>query len=399
MIDTDYLNDFNDFIYNEKQVPSSNEEKDAFFKKLKEKFYAELANSEVTQNYFRRFFNNGSPESFLQVYTQKKVHLIRYYKYYVRLYNKNEINELKYQKEAEDALAAILHKKLFNLQLKWRANQIKLAEVDTSYDFEYWGDRVSDCPFIDLVTSHELALMKEFLLNSVDSDDKSPFGYDHGWQDYEELTEKGDHGDYENMPEWYQFYDNRMGTGSLLLLPDLRGPLEEKYIRLAIDHNQKKNNPEGQKTTFIPDERPSLIPYGQPLVDFSRVVETDKHLIKLFEFWEHDIKAKENSPDEFELEEALELFRYADRPIHFESHLNWHEAIFRAAYRYENLKIVEAIDFVYDQYLMLKELGVTTTGEGEDSIEVDVTGHFRKVRRETILKGRELCGEPRDFNF
>jgi hypothetical protein len=398
MTDADYLNDFNDFIYNKNLVPSSIVEKETFFTKLQEKFYAELENTEVAENYFSRFYDNGDPKTFLQAYAGKKVDLIRYYEYYIRLFNKNEINELQYQEEAEKALEAILQKKLFNLQIQWRANKIKIAGIDISYDFEYWGKWVSDCPFIDLVTRHELELMKDFLLSSVDAFDTNGFRYYHEWQDYEELLEKDKDGDYENMPEWYQFYDNRMGTGPLLLLPDLRGPMEEKYIDLARDYNQK-NKPVGPKTTSKPDTRPRLAPFGLSLVDFSRDVETDKHLIQLFDCLEYDINTKENSPDEFEMDCALEILRSANRPVHFESHLNWDEAIFRAAYRYENKKIVETLDFVYDQYLMLKELGMRTTGAGEDSNSFDITDRIRKMDMESILKGRELCGEPRDFNF
>jgi hypothetical protein len=42
---------------------------------------------------------------------------------------------------------------------------------------------------------------------------------------------------------------------------------------------------------------------------------------------------------------------------------------------------------------------MTTTGADEDSNSFDITDRIRKMDMESILKGRELCGEPRNFNF
>lgn len=42
------------------------------------------------------------------------------------------------------------------------------------------------------------------------------------------------------MPDWYEFYDERMGTGALLLLPDIRGKKENYYIDLFWDWKNKR---------------------------------------------------------------------------------------------------------------------------------------------------------------
>jgi hypothetical protein len=224
---------------------------------------------------------------------------------------------LEYQEEAEYAFGVILQKKLFNMQLQWRANQLKIEDVEVSSDFTYWEQNIFGCPFIPLVSRHEVELMKEFLFQLDEPGNGNRFDF-HEWQDYNLFLEKDENGNTSDMPEWYQFYDNRIGTGMLLLLPDIRGTMEEKYLELAREYN-KKHAPQSKTPQAPPDTRPSLAPFGQPLVDFSRVVETDKHIKELFDYLEFDIQSKEKLPDEYELESSLDILKAADRPIHFES--------------------------------------------------------------------------------
>jgi hypothetical protein len=159
--------------------------------------------------------------------------------------------------------------------------------------------------------------MKEFLFQLDEPGNGNRFDC-HEWQDYNLFLEKDENGNTSDMPEWYQFYDNRIGTGMLLLLPDIRGTMEEKYLELAREYN-KKHAPQSKTPQAPPDTRPSLAPFGQPLVDFSRVVETDKHIKELFDYLEFDIQSKEKLSDEYELESSLDILKAADRPIHFES--------------------------------------------------------------------------------
>lgn len=99
-----------------------------FFKDLQQQFYEEISASEEAKEYFSKYYPS-SVDSFIKSYASKKVHLAQCYEYYERLYSEKETANLDYQKKAENMLIAILQKKLFNIQLQWRAGKIDIDEM------------------------------------------------------------------------------------------------------------------------------------------------------------------------------------------------------------------------------------------------------------------------------
>ena len=67
--------------------------------------------------------------------------------------------------------------------------------------------------------------------------------------------------------------------------------------------------------------------------------------------------------------------------------------------KYTNTRVVEILDFVYDNYLTLKELGIArgrSKTEMQEKYKDDLlVNHFGSA----ILQGRRLNGEPEDFNY
>jgi len=72
---------------------------------------------------------------------------------------------MQYQEEVNESFDLILHKKLFNLQLQWRAELVEIPQIRICGDFLFWKKRIRDCPFIDAVTSTEVEIMKRFLVD------------------------------------------------------------------------------------------------------------------------------------------------------------------------------------------------------------------------------------------
>lgn len=384
---------FENFEYKEDLLPKDGTERKELLEKLKAQFIEELKSSEKVKAHLAKF-NDNSTKDFIEKYAQKKVDMINHQIHYFMLLNEKEQYEVRYQKMAEKALEAILQKKLFNIQLKWAANSISIKKIETSYDFQYWEENIFNCPFIPLISQYDVDLMKQFLKQH---DEKANIAFDiRGWQDRHELMFIDEDGDYPNMPEWYGFYDSRMGTTGLLLLPNIREELEGKYLSIRRE-SMRKDSTASAQINF--DDRPYLHIYGEDLIHFYKVAETDKHFIRLFEAVEYDHYKGENQPDKDEIEEAIELFSLADRPIHFDSRLNWSEAIITAAVKYENKKTAEMLDFVYDNYCMMKELGLTHPLSERAEMNIKWAEDFQKRYRDMILDGRELNGEPRDFNF
>jgi len=142
-------------------VPQDQSKKEQFFKDLQQQFCEEISASEEAKEYFSKY-SPSSIDSFIKSYASKKVHLAQCYEYYERLYSEKETANLDYQKKAENMLIAILQKKLFNIQLQWRAGKIDIDEINISYDFRFWEDHVASCPFIPAITENEVELIKEY---------------------------------------------------------------------------------------------------------------------------------------------------------------------------------------------------------------------------------------------
>ena len=392
MLDPEFLSGFEDFEYRKELIPEDLIEQDEFFEALEKKFEAELTGSAKAKKYLSRYFRDGG--DFLKYYAHRKTILIRYYEHYMAIQHAKEIDNLKYQKEAEDALGWILQKKLFNLQVQWRANKIQIEEIEVSYDFYYWSEMIFSCPFLPKITPHEVDLLKEFILNSREPE--MPYWSEQEWQNYEELTDKDERGFYWNMPEWYDFYDNRMGTGMLLLLPDVRSEIERRYHIIAVKH--RNANKAERPAAPPPDDRPIIDYMAEEHVAFARTMETDPCIRTLFDAYEKEIRKENEFPEDYIMELAMNTLKSADRPIHLESHVVWHEAILRAAKDYKNQRIVENIDFVYQQYLMLKELGLHISPRDGNQRE-NMWANAARNYKEAVLEGRRLCGEPENFDF
>lgn len=382
--------DFDHFTYNKSAVPKDAKGKMEFFKQLEQQFYEEIKGSDTAKEYFMSY-TPDSIESFIKSYVSKKVHLSQCYEFYADEYHEKENSELYFQRKAEDKLILILQKKLFDMQLRWRAGQLDIDELVISYDFQFWENHILSCPFIPTIEKHEIDLMKGYLLSFDNEDDD--FHY-RNWQDYDSITEKSENGLMDDYPKWYEFYDSRMGTGALLLLPNRKGMKEEFYLDL-FHQDYRKNNPS-------PDYAPTksyLAGFTQEIIDFSKIFETDKYFKALFKYYNYHEEKENRDPNYDDLIEAIDFLFKADRPVHCHPHLTWDKAIIAASREYENTKIAESLNFVFEEYLMMKDLGFSSDKTlKEIKAEYD-NEPIVKYYRQNILKGRMLNGEPEDFNY
>ncbi|HEX3007645.1 MAG TPA: hypothetical protein VHO90_08540 [Bacteroidales bacterium] len=389
--------DFSDFEYHKSKIPSDLKEKEKFFQHLEQQFTDEIMSSPEAAGYFK----NYSPDSvkrFIEMYAGHKTHLAKIYDYYAEA---KQRRDLKFRNKAEIVFKAIKQKKLFNLQLQWRAELVTIDEVKFSADFVFWGWHINDCSFVPAITPTDIEIMKLYLREDKDACNQVDWLYN--GQDYTLLLKNPFVEGGECLPEWYHFYDNRMGTGSLLLLPDKRGQKEYYYMimgRTEIDRQIKeeiRKNPPPPAAPILPH----LFFDAKLCANFAKMYEEDKHFVKLF-----DIYYKENDEDEedecelSEIKKAIETLKEADGKIIMPGGMEWREAILHCANMYEVGKICEELDTVYSEYCMFRELGIQrgekTKEELKEAYEKDI--HV-KIVRDAIFKGRELNGEPQDFNF
>jgi len=385
---------FDDFIYNKARIPADAKEKTEFFKNLEQQFQDEIANSDAAKEYFKQY-NPGSINNFINSVVRQKISLAQSYEYYERLYNEKETLELGFQNRAEELLELILQKKLFNMQLQWRAGKLNIKGIDIAYDFQFWESHIASCPFIAPIEEHEVEILKDFLLRSSDYEDMLEHSY-LSWQDYDTIMEKDKDGLPDDMPAWYDYYDMRMGTSALLILPNHKGAKEDYYMENNAKAMQQENPPTTNPILY--DSRPYLSGYGKELTKFINSCETDAHFVELFKYYDY-ANTDKNHRSEDDVESAIDTLSNADRPVYLSSHLQWDDAIVEGANKYKATKIAEALDAAYEEYLLRRDLGISgnlTTEEIHKKNHKDIIcAHYRKA----ILNGRKFCGEPEDFNY
>ena len=76
-----------------------------------------------------------------------------------------------------------------------------------------------------------------------------------------------------------------------------------------------------------------------------------------------------------------------------ETWFDWKKALHRSAEKLRVQKIIETLPVVFEQYKMNLELNISFSKKEKEAQPKDVW--FANA----ILRGRELNGEPRDFEF
>lgn len=351
--------------------------------KMRDGFYDDLMTNPAYKEFFSKF-EAYSIREFCWEYAKHKVDLIDSARYY----GDPAIDTKEYwlNKHTEDIYYIILQKKLFNLQLLWRAGKIDIPEIQISFDFMVWNDYLLSCPFIEPVTANEISVMKRFLMDDNFSDE---VGFLIGWQDYDALTQKNEEDDYDYMPPWYEFYDQQMGTGSLLLLPNLRGEKEKEYQEIYWKWKHKQ-----PPDPIIPVEPPApvlwhLFARDDNYVAFMEQFEND-YLCKLQQARMDNGARPEKPYDIEELRAAVWDIDESDTPVYFDSHIPWHEAMMKAARIVKNTRISEKLDSVWEFHNMEREMNLLPKVDITQDRSYQIT---RKLYWDRIQKGRELSGE------
>ncbi len=353
---------------------------------LQKKLREEMESSESIRNYLKDF-QPASVKRFIDHYLLYKAMWINHGEYYTRY---NEEEQLQWETEASEHLEYIQQKKLFDIQCLWRAEKITIPEVEVCYDFGMWEDEIFNCPFIDPISKEDIDLYMQYLQqNNVDL---SELSFYRSWQNYEEMKEAyNDDGDaLWNFPEWYDFCNGRRGTGTLMLLPDIRGEKEEFYRNIYRKSIKEEMAAKQAAFDAARDKRPSLNYYEDNFMEWFVTTFDSK---EVQEFYRSYTWANRNRDRKEQIETTINLLLSAEEHVPIDAHYNWMEALEIAANKYRVKKIAEALPSAYERYLINIAAGIRFADAGNSRRE------YRDPMIDTIIKGRILNGEPGDLNF
>ncbi len=375
---------------------SSNEEgrkltEDEIFE-LKTKEYLDELNK--NPKYIEEFekYSPYSLDTFKSRYAAAKANISLYGNNYLK---REEEYAMRYRVIAEKRFWDIQQKKLFDMQCKWRAEEIKIPEVVVSSEFEYWGEHISLCPFISPVTRQELELYMEFI-SSVPYDDK--IEWVENWQDYDEFLsfsniENKMEWDSREYPLWYKFHDSRTKQNYFQSLPNIRGEKENFYINIMREKRRKEWE---EKEKINPnknvDNRPWMGFFYENCEKFIEMFE-DAKLLKL-----HKARDRwEELDEDRDLNNAKETLQIAGETVEMDYNENWRQGIIDAANGYRRKRILQELPKVYKDYNF--RLSISLPFEDTHDRKHDIASIKVEHRKEDILDAREINGEPRNFNF
>ena len=366
-------------------------------------YISELEADARLRDYFKDY-NPASVTAFIKHYATLKAEWMTDDTQYAEW---NESYALHWETEAMQRLQEIQQKKLFDIQCQWRAEKMELPDVFITSDFNSWGYvNILNCPFLPPITEEEVDLYILYMRSGNFEDEQELFSG--GWQDYEGIKEAYQtENENRNFPEWYDFYNGRKGAGVYMLLPDLRGPKEEEYIQLAREEYHRNIK---AKLDAVADKRPGI--FGFPDTQTPFIVSTfeDKQTQAFYKLYKEDRFAIENNEDDdeyddddddmpdddigFDIDSIMHDLERAPETIPVKANPDFREALKEAWDKYYIEKTAEAMPLAYEQYMLRIQTGLAFEVSNMESWKSVLDLH-----RNTILRGRELKGEPRNFDF
>ena len=371
-------------------------EKEELQKKLEAEYFEDMNTNPRYKEFFARF-NDSSVKYFIRSFAQEKARLAIYGHLYL---DEEEDYMTKYYDKAEELIWEIQQRKLFDLQIKWRAEQVKIPEIDICYEFDYWEQNIRSCPFITPIAQDEFDLYMEYLRYTPYDEIFSDSFFGVSYQDYDNFKKYYYYLDkqeeyYEEPPAWYEFYESRTGSSILYMLPDIRGTKEDFYLDLYRENQNKKEEEENKgkpKAELKHDDREAISTDLEFMKEFVKKFEDDETYKKFLSYKSH----RESEDDN--LTEAIRTLQYADRIFPIGNNINWKEAIIEAAYNFEKEKLIEEMPKVYVDYLFRLQTGITFENN-ETSLRDKYLDEYVTFNKQKILEGRKLNGEPEDFDF
>jgi hypothetical protein len=335
----------------------------------KQQLLAELKNNPRVTDYLSGF-EEGSVGRFLDSYAGTKKMLLQFGEHW----RQRQLKSVNYFRTcAEDLYWLIAQKKLFNLQCLWRAEQITLP-VAITYEFQFWAKNLKTCPFLEDVTEAEMEAMIGYLEQAAyDYEEYDPWD----WQAYDEFKDEATGigaGDY--YPAWYEAYDNYLGTQHLMALPDVKGEIEEKYLKAWRTSRQTQYAAKVQAKPSIYSDDKTTEEFirkveGYKILDYYRLYRSETNKMEFMEMVQYEL-------DRF-VEETDEVWIPAGK---------FPDAIFQAGHLLKVSHIKSLLPEIHQNHLERKAMGISY--EQEKALQED---ELINATKERIKEGRRLLGE------
>lgn len=339
---------------------------------------AEIAGEVGSNTWFIEYSQKYAPnsvEAFIQRYAEQKVDMETRGDIYLKRDERDMENLII---EANRGLYAIQYKKLFDLECLWRAEKIKLPGIQLTWDFKNISENILAGDIPDPITEDDVRLYQEFLKT------QEACFYEWGcdYPDYESVKDDLDSDELE-LPEYFEFHNLRTGHQVYLQLPDIRGEKEDFYHSLYFERQRKLNPPKPYK-----EHKPFLSSWYDTLIEVAEKIGDRKFA----RYLKSVVDRMDKDPNYMVDWAYTYLCEVKDNHlIRLNPNIAWMDALYEAAKMHQNQIVSDMLPRVWEEYKMKREMKIGYE-KGKSIWDVERW-------KEIILGGRELNGEPRDFDF
>ena len=407
-------------------------EKEDEFARLQLEFEHELRTDPRYQHYLAGY-EPASAERFVQHYAAHKIHCLREGPGMVKFRLHQAIE---HQEEAYERLFEIQQKKLFDLQVRWRAGEIELPGIVIHEQFRLWQRQMHVCPWLPPITEAEYELYCAYVASPACQDvgHHPDHQRPHGWQEYDGMRDDWRHSqpnppdddtlDCTPYPAWYAYYDMHLGRPAgypFTTHPDHKGERQEYYCDLAWADKQAAEEP---AAPYVPDPRPFY--YGGPdesfddspglyidhdaavFTAFARAFEPDPE--PLIAYYRAYLRLQ-NQNHCYLMERTASSLRQlwdAKGPWPVAANADWRVGIVQAAQELHRALLLAALPAVFEEYQFRLATGLTPAAPDKYRAYHDTDQPAKDLATECapppawvelILHGRELAGEPQNFAY
>jgi hypothetical protein len=283
--------------------------------------------------------------------------------------------------------------KLVRLQYEWNEGNLKLEGIESNFDIYPMYDDIFACKFLSEVTKEEVDMMSEFI---VTNKAKDYMNYYHA-HDYVNgaFTNTPDSPDYEynQLPPYHKYRLARTGEKPLSIESLVFAKKEEDYIDKHHKYN-RETQPELYNRTYPVEPRPML--HNSVYEDARKFIQKfeDQKALLYYEAWHRAIYSEDDIDEH--VESAVWHLQETNENHSLEANDDWRQSILNAAEKSKKEKTAHALYLVYEEYLQsLKKKKTYMPITAEKKGYGEIWGKYK----ESVLHGREVSGEPRDFNF
>jgi hypothetical protein len=365
--------------------------------------YAKLKdNPEVYE--FLKPYNSIFYDTFLQSYAAGKSIWVGLKDFYKERQTEKELRVLEF---ARHGLGCLMNKKLLDVRREWGAGKLELPGVNNAFDFMLLADSSFDIPWLEPITEAEIecliAYIKQF-------EGKFDLGFQMGYEErnFNLPVLMSENAVYQTDDYFSYFHSNYMGTETLKVLPDHRGEQVMIYINAHIRKMKEEKEAKIARGELPPekelDMRP-FVPSGKSWFIEKFIQKFDdretwynyqtyKNYKKIHDDEDEDEDSASGSLTE-QVEAIMAQLDEMNMVLPIKANADFRLALIESWKEYRKQAISDAVLQVYEEYLFQVENGISFNSK-EPKPET-----IKKVEelKEQFLNGREILGEPRDFNI